>query len=206
MDSHRPLKVLVIGASLRSASLNNQLAQLAGGMLTAAGVAVTMHTLNDFPAPLYDQDVEDVDGIPSSMQELAALLKDADGFVIASPEYNASLPGGLKNTIDWLSRVRPRVFDGSHGFLVSASESRSGGNPGLWALRVPLESLGATIQPTMFSASVRSTSTGGQLLTTSQRERLQQSLVAFVKAIEAVVAFERFGAAGKASDECLVTC
>ena len=71
--------------------------------------------------------------------------------MIASPEYNASMPGVLKNAIDWVSRFRPQPFNELHGLLMSASPSMVGGNRGLWALRVPFEHLGARIYPDMFS-------------------------------------------------------
>ncbi len=61
------------------------------------------------------------------------------------------MPGMLKNLIDWTSRFRPQPFDGKHGLLMSASPSMGGGNRGLWALRMPLEHLGARIYPDMFS-------------------------------------------------------
>ena len=61
------------------------------------------------------------------------------------------MPGVLKNLIDWVSRSRPQPFHERHGLLLSASPSMVGGNRGLWALRVPLEHLGARIFPDMFS-------------------------------------------------------
>ena len=64
------------------------------------------------------------------------------------------MPGGLKNLIDWTSRFRPQPFDGRHGLVMSASPSLAGGNRGLWALRVPLEHLGARVFPDMFSLSM----------------------------------------------------
>ena len=74
-----------------------------------------------------------------------------DAFVITSPEYNFSIPGALKNSIDWVSRFSPQPFNEKHGLLMSASPSMAGGNRGLWALRVPFEHLGARLYPDMFS-------------------------------------------------------
>src|SRR5881394_2569861 len=54
-----------------------------------------------------------------------------------APEFNGSMPGALKNAIDWVSRFRPQPFNGKHALLLSASPSMAGGNRGLWALRVP---------------------------------------------------------------------
>jgi NAD(P)H-dependent FMN reductase len=72
-------------------------------------------------------------------------------FVISSPEYNASMPGGLKNSLDWVSRFSPQPFNEKHCPLLSASPSMVGGNRGLWALRMPLEHLGVRVYPDMFS-------------------------------------------------------
>ncbi len=90
-------------------------------------------------------------GLPAGARAFAERLLAADGFIIASPEYNFSMPGGVKNLIDWASKHQPQPFSGKHGLLVSASPSLAGGTRGLWALRVPLEGLGARICPEMFS-------------------------------------------------------
>jgi NAD(P)H-dependent FMN reductase len=131
--------------------LNTRLARLAAEHLTRTGIAVTFTALAEFDAPNYDQDVEDADGIPEPAERLRQMLERSDAFVFVSPEYNASVPGGLKNLIDWVSRYKPQPFNMRHGLLMSASPSLVGGNRGLWALRVPLEHLGASVYPYMFS-------------------------------------------------------
>lgn len=146
-----PIRVLVIGCSLRDESLNNRLARLAARTIERDGAAVDAATIADFDVPLYDGDVEAQEGAPAGAQALATRLRAADAFVLASPEYNASMPGIVKNLIDWTSRLRPQPFNGKQGFLISASPSMAGGNRGLWALRIPLEHLGARVYPDMFS-------------------------------------------------------
>ncbi|MFA9428683.1 NADPH-dependent FMN reductase [Egicoccus sp. AB-alg2] len=147
----RHLTALVLSGSRRSKSLNTRLARLAARHLTVIGVEVTLATLAEFDAPNYDQDAEDASGVPESPARLRDLLASSDAFLIVSPEYNASMPGGLKNLVDWVSRYRPQPFHQQHGLLMSASPSMAGGNRGLWALRVPLEHLGARVYPDMFS-------------------------------------------------------
>jgi NAD(P)H-dependent FMN reductase len=149
--SRKPVNVLVLTASLRRESLNGRLAQLACSVFERAGATVDHGELRAFDSPSFDQDVELDDGVPEPVQRFCERLKAADAFVIASPEYNASIPGGLKNLIDWASRVRPQPFNGKQCFLISASPSMAGGNRGLWALRVPLEHLGTRVYPDMFS-------------------------------------------------------
>jgi chromate reductase, NAD(P)H dehydrogenase (quinone) len=147
----RQVSVLVLSGSLRGNSLNTRLARLAAKTIERHGGSVDFATLTDFDAPSYNQDIQDGAGIPEGPALLRQQLEATDAFVIASPEYNASMPGGLKNAIDWVSRYRPQPFHQRHGLVMSASPSMVGGNRGLWSLRVPLEHLGARIYPDMFS-------------------------------------------------------
>jgi NAD(P)H-dependent FMN reductase len=105
----------------------------------------------DFECPPYDLDTELTKGLPAGAQALHDKLVATDGFMISSPEYNASMSGVLKNTIDWVSRFRPQPFNGKQAFLMAASPSMTGGKIGLWALRQPLEHLGARVYPDMFA-------------------------------------------------------
>jgi NAD(P)H-dependent FMN reductase len=107
--------------------------------------------MEDFDCSSYDLDEEHAGPMPAGATRLKDRLVAADAFIIASPEYNASMPGVLKNVIDWTSRFRPQPFMRKQGLLMSASPSMAGGNRGLWALRVPLEHLGARVYPDMFS-------------------------------------------------------
>jgi NAD(P)H-dependent FMN reductase len=102
------------------------------------GATVDLASMHDFDVPLFDGDIEADQGIPAGAQELRRRLEANDAFIVASPEYNASMSGAVKNLIDWASRFRPQPFDGRHGLLLSASPSMAGGNRGLWVLRVPL--------------------------------------------------------------------
>ncbi len=146
-----PIRFLVFSASLREGSLNSQLAALAARMIEKHGGIVDLATMAEFDAPSYDQDVQDNDGFPSGAETFNRRLKDNDAFVIASPEYNSSVPGVIKNAIDWVSRFRPQPFNERHGLIMSASPTMTGGSKGLWSLRVPLEHLGARVFPDMFA-------------------------------------------------------
>ena len=145
------VKILVFAASLRSGSLNERLAALAAAVVQEHGAIVDRASMADFDCPSYDGDDERETGIPAGAQRLHDRLLASDAFIVASPEYNASMPGYLKNAIDWVSRFRPQPFNGRQGMLLSASPSMAGGNRGLWSLRVPLEHLGARMYPDMFS-------------------------------------------------------
>ena len=145
------VRVLLFSASLRGDSFNTGLIGLARSVVERLGARIDLATMQEFDAPSYNQDVEAQDGFPAGTSELHRRLEACHAFVIATPEYNASMPGHLKNAIDWVSRVRPQPFNARHGLLLSASPSMAGGNRRLWSPRIPLEHLGARIFPDMFS-------------------------------------------------------
>jgi NAD(P)H-dependent FMN reductase len=180
------LKVLVFGASLRADSLNRKLAALAGRVVEQSGATVDHASMRDFDVPSFDGDVERTQGIPKGAEELRRRLIESDAFVVSSPEYNGSMPGALKNLIDWTSRFRPQPFDGKHGLLLSASPSMGGGNRGLWALRIPFEHLGARIYPDMFSlAQAHKALVEGDIADAALRARFEKNLQAFLSLAEA---------------------
>ncbi len=145
------MKLFAMAGSLRQASHNRALLGLAAAIAEKHGASVDLAALRDFDVPLYDGDVEAASGIPEGVQRLAARIGEADGLLIASPEYNFGVPGVLKNAVDWLSRAKPMPLRGKRALLLSASPSLVGGNRGLWALRVSLEVLGVHVYPDMYS-------------------------------------------------------
>jgi NAD(P)H-dependent FMN reductase len=180
------LTVLVFAASLRTESLNRKLADLAARVAAENGATVDVASMRDFDVPSYNGDIELAQGIPPGAKELQRRLTENDAFIISSPEYNASMPGVLKNLIDWTSRLRPQPFDERHGLLLSASPSLAGGNRGLWALRMPLEHLGSRIFPDMFSLSMAHKAfAGDDLADPALQARLVKSLQAFLSLAEA---------------------
>jgi NAD(P)H-dependent FMN reductase len=191
MDMSRPtppsgLKVLVFAASLRAESLNRKLAALTARIVAGYDAVADLASMSDFDVPLYSGDLETAHGIPAGARELQRRLLETDAFIISSPEYNASMPGLLKNLIDWTSRFRPQPFDGRHGLLLSASPSLAGGNRGLWALRMPLEHLGARVYPDMFSlAMAHKAFAGDDLADGALRARFDRTLQAFLSLAEA---------------------
>lgn len=187
MPSRRPIRFLVFGASLRRESLNDRLAALAASVITDQGGAAELARMQDFDCPSYDFDVEREGRFPAGATRLRERLLAADAFVIASPEYNASMPGCLKNVIDWTSRFRPQPFNGRQGLLLSASPSMAGGNRGLWALRVPLEHLGARVYPDMFSLAQahEAFDERGRIANDMLRKRFESTIECFMDLVEA---------------------
>jgi NAD(P)H-dependent FMN reductase len=185
-----PVRFLVFAASLRAGSLNARLAQLAARTIAQHGGTVDLASMRAFDAPSYDQDAQDAQdggGFPAGAEAFRRRLEASDAFVIASPEYNFSLPGALKNSIDWVSRARPQPFHERHGLLLSASPSMAGGNRGLWALRVPLEHLGARVFPDMFSLAQahQAFAAGDQIADPQLAAWFERTIVAFMDLVEA---------------------
>ncbi|CAM3174783.1 NADPH-dependent FMN reductase [Stackebrandtia soli] len=187
MTSPLELRFLVLSASTRSGSLNTRLAQVVADRLAGHNVGTVTANLRDFPLPLYEVDVQEREGIPEAAHRLGDLLRETDGFVIASPEYNFSMPAILKNAIDWVSRIKPWPFTGRNGLLVSASPGALGGYRCLAALRTPLEGLGARLSSGMYTLPKADSAFApdGSLADESNRDRLAALVSTFVQETEA---------------------
>ena len=144
--------ILAFAGSLRQDSVNKRLAKIALREAEKVGAHVTWADLAEYQMPLYCQDYEDEHGIPDSAVALKELMKSHNGFLIASPEYNGSLTGIMKNTIDWMSRPyaddpRMACFDGKIAGLMAASPGGLGGLRGLSHLRTILAGIGTFVLP-----------------------------------------------------------
>ena len=180
-------RFLVFSGSQRKDSLNTQLAKLAATLIEKNGGEVDLASMTEFDCPSYNQDVESGTAAPAGAEMFKKRLLANDAFIIASPEYNASMPGHLKNMIDWVSRFKPQPFNEHHALLMSASPSMVGGNRGLWSLRIPLEHLGARVFPDMFSLATahQAFTPEGKLSNAMLSERFETNLVAFMSLVEA---------------------
>ena len=151
-------RLLFFAGSARSGSHNMRLAKLGATIAEANGIAATFADLGDYPLPLYDADLQNSDGIPENARKFEALMRVHTGIFIACPEYNGSITPLLKNTLDWLSRIRndgeeplavykTRVFA-----LGSSSPGGMGGLRGLNTARTVLElGLSALVLPEQFA-------------------------------------------------------
>jgi NAD(P)H-dependent FMN reductase len=184
-----PIRFLVFSASLRDDSLNTRLAKLAAIVIEKNGGKADFAVMSEFDCPSYNQDVELKEGIPAGAGEFRKRLLANDAFIIASPEYNASMPGYMKNAIDWVSRFRPQPFNGRHALVMSASPAMVGGNRGLWSLRIPFEHLGSRVFPDMFSLAVahQEFDADGNLSNPTMQKRFEDNIIAFMNLVEAAV-------------------
>ncbi|MBX3163394.1 MAG: NAD(P)H-dependent oxidoreductase [Bacteroidetes bacterium] len=186
-NQQEPLRILVFSASLRNASLNTQLAKLAARVIEKNGGKVDYANMSDFDCPSFNQDLEVDNFHPAGAEEFKKRILANDAFIISSPEYNGSIPGLLKNTIDWVSRFRPQPFNEKHCMLMSASPSMGGANHGLWSLRIPLEKLGSNIFSSMFSLATahKAFTPEGKIADETLAKRFEDNLIAFMNIVEA---------------------
>ena len=146
-------KIVAFAGSTRTGSFNKKLIALAADAARAAGAEVTVVDIRDLALPLFDEDLESAGGLPEGAKKFKALLRESDGFLIASPEYNSSITGALKNAIDWASRTEsesepPLVcYRGKVAALCSASPGALGGLRGLVHLRAILGNIGVIVLP-----------------------------------------------------------
>jgi chromate reductase, NAD(P)H dehydrogenase (quinone) len=137
------LNVVVICGSLRKASYNAALAR-ALPALAPAGLSLTpappWHTF-----PIYNADDQAATGIPADVTAWADAIRAADGVIVVSPEYNWSIPGGLKNAIDWVSRLKEVPFEDKPVALQSCSGGLLGGSRMQYHLRMTLTTLEARL-------------------------------------------------------------
>ncbi|MFZ1921246.1 MAG: NADPH-dependent FMN reductase [Xanthobacteraceae bacterium] len=125
--------VISICGSLRKGSYNRMVLNHLPGWAPAGMTIVEAPPFTEFP--LYNADIQNSTGFPAPVQTLAEAVRAADGVIFVSPEYNFSIPGGLKNAIDWVSRVPNQPFVGKPVALISAAGGILGGGRMQYDLR-----------------------------------------------------------------------
>jgi NAD(P)H-dependent FMN reductase len=130
------MKLLVFAGSTRQNSFNRKLARVTAAMASASGASVTHIELADFDVPMYNADLE-AQGTPADVMRLKQLMHDHPAWIICTPEYNASYPALLKNTLDWVSspvKGNPEWADGfksTRGKVVGVLSASPGALGGL---------------------------------------------------------------------------
>lgn len=175
-----PLLIRSICGSLRQESFNRAVQRALPGLAPETMRVEPLEGVSDLP--LYDGDVE-AQGLPAAALAMADAIRAADGLIICTPEYNNSVPGVLKNAIDWLSRVPRQPFAEKPVALQSASPGQFGGARSQLALRPVLATLNAFVlnRPGVLIGQARSKfdPASGELTDTETREQIRKQLVAF---------------------------
>jgi chromate reductase len=152
----RPVRLIAFAGSLRSASFNRKLVRVLVDGAREAGAEVTLLELREHALPIYDGDIEAA-GMPEPVRRLQQLMREHDGLLISTPEYNGSIPALVKNTLDWISRPLEdgrsgtTLFRGKVAGICSASPGAAGAMRSLIVLRDALAKLGLWVAPTQFA-------------------------------------------------------
>jgi chromate reductase len=185
------MRVLGISGSLRRDSLNSALLRAAAERLPAGAELIEFAGLREIPP--YDEDLE-LAGVPEAVEELRTAMREADAVLIATPEYNHSIPGVLKNALDWASRPAGQsALSGKPAAAIGASTGMFGA---VWAQAETRKVLGAlggrVIETELPVARADKLLVDGQLeLEPQQSKRLEEILAELVAAAEEAEEFTR---------------
>lgn len=179
------LDIVGLCGSLRTGSLNRMVLKLAGEVMPRdMGLAAV--EIRDIP--LFDGDIM-TEGFPASVALLRERIRRADGVLIATPEYNFSIPGVLKNTLDWISRGEDQPFALKPVAILSASPGPLGGARVQYDLRKVMLFMNAQVltKPEVFiGGAVAKFGASGQCTDDTTREFVRQQMAAFQQWIQAV--------------------
>jgi chromate reductase len=190
MDMPASITVAGVSGSLRNGSFNTATLRAAVG-LAPAGMTITPCPISDIP--LYNGDVE-AQGLPGPVQQFRAALFAADAILLVTPEYNYSVPGVLKNAIDWASRPpgQPQPFDGKPTAILGASPGVMGTARSQYHLRQVLVSLNAAVlsRPEVMIAAAATKFDGAGVLTDAETAKriavLLEALARWTERLKAV--------------------
>ncbi|NYU10166.1 hypothetical protein A8O28_14025 [Enterobacteriaceae bacterium CCUG 67584] len=184
------LNVVTLLGSLRKGSFNGMVARTLP-KLAPEGMAISaLPSIGDIP--LYDADIQQEEGFPAAVEALAEQIRQADGVVIVTPEYNYSVPGGLKNAIDWLSRLPEQPLAGKPVLIQTSSMGAIGGARCQYHLRQILVFLDAMVmnKPEFMGGVIQNKvdPQTGEVIDQSTLDHLSGQLSAFRKYIQRVKA------------------
>ncbi len=184
-------KILAFAGSTRTQSWNQILLKIAAKEFDSQTTDLTLIDLRDFPLPLYDGDFEKEHGIPTRALKLRDLFLENQGLLIAAPEYNSSITGVLKNTLDWVSRPREgevdlACFKKKTVALISTSTGALGGIRGLVHLRSMLENIGVIVIPDQVCVPKAETAFNGDSSLKDEKlyKKLKEQIPKFVSIVQ----------------------
>jgi chromate reductase len=182
----KAINVICICGSLRKGSYNRMVMNALPALAPEGMKLAEAPPFAEFS--LYNADAQEASGVPHAVQKLADAVRAADGVIFNSPEYNFSIPGGLKNAIDWVSRVKDQPFAGKPVAIQSATNGPLGGGRMQYDLRRSMIFLDAVTlnKPEIFigNCSTRIDAKTGQITDQQTVGLIKQQLAAFAKFIE----------------------
>ncbi len=182
-------RILTFAGSLRAGSYNKMLARFCAKAAEEAGATATFLDLAAYPMPLFNQDLEEDEGMPANARRFKDVLREHDGLIIASPEYNSTITAALKNVIDWATRPdregEPALecFDGKTAALVGASPGALGGLRALFHVRDLLQNIKVHVVPPMHAigAAYKVFDDAGELTDETHAGRVRGVVTALVE-------------------------
>ena len=184
------MKVVTLLGSLRKGSFNAMVANTLPKIAPEGMTVSALPSIRDIP--IYDADIQQEEGFPASVEAIAEQIRAADGVVIITPEYNYSVPGGLKNAIDWLSRLPEQPLAGKPVLIQTSSMGAIGGARCQYHLRQILVFLDAMVmnKPEVMGGVIQNKvdPQTGEVVDQSTLDHLSGQLTAFSKYIQRVKA------------------
>lgn len=180
------MNVLLFAGSLRKDSLNKKLLNIAYKITSAnKDLIAEVVDIKALQLPVYDGDIETA-GMPDGVLILGKRVSWANAIIIASPEYNASISSPLKNTVDWLSRLRPIPLESKPVFLMGASPGGFGAIRWMTTGRSCFETLGNYVYPQTFALpnAHEAFTEGGEMIDKKRESRLEHLIHQFIKYAE----------------------
>jgi len=182
------LKIVTLLGSLRQGSFNAMVARTLPHIAPAGMSIDALPSIKDIP--LYDADMQQEEGFPATVEAIAEQIRAADGVVIVTPEYNYSVPGGLKNAIDWLSRLPEQPLAGKPVLIQTSSMGAIGGARCQYHLRQILVFLDAMVmnKPEFMGGVIQNKvdAQTGEVVDQSTLDHLSGQLTAFGDYIQRV--------------------
>lgn len=172
-------KVITIVGSNSQKSINKALVGYTASLLKKAEIISI--DLNDYVLPVYGEDYETENGIPTAVKRLDKIINSADGFIISLAEHNGSYTAVFKNTLDWLSRLDMKVWKEKPMLLMATSPGGRGGETVLQAANTSFPFLGAKVIETFSLPSFYDNFKDGEITEEKYRNELRNKAVAFSK-------------------------
>ena len=175
------MKILSIGASTSSTSINQQFSNYAASQVS--GAEVTPFLISSLTLPIYSEDEEKENGIPAGAQQFLDALKEHDGVVLSLAEHNGSYTAAFKNLYDWASRAEQKVWQGKPMLLLSTSPGARGGATALAAGEATFPRMGAELAASYSLPSFYDNFSSDGIKDPDIHSQLKQAVTAFENAI-----------------------